>query len=109
LGGLVRPGRVRRQPRRRRCLERAERGGVDPAAPAGVRLGHGVEAARGRPGHLERRELPKGSDLPPVFNPGIVALGKVLYGVDVAAASPEDAVPRIAPRPVLFVTARTTR
>jgi dipeptidyl aminopeptidase/acylaminoacyl peptidase len=51
---------------------------------------------------LLEAELPKGSGLPPVFNPGILALGKILYGVDVAAASPEDFVARIGPRPVLF-------
>src|SRR5262245_5836712 len=48
-------------------------------------------------------ELPKGSGLPPVFNPGILALGKVLYGIDVASASPEAVVAGFAPRPILFV------
>jgi dipeptidyl aminopeptidase/acylaminoacyl peptidase len=73
-------------------------------APAAPEVGAVVsDSAYARLNDLLDAELPKGSGLPPVFSPGILALGKLLYGVDVAAASPEDVVGRIAPRPVLFV------
>jgi alpha-beta hydrolase superfamily lysophospholipase len=50
---------------------------------------------------LLEAELPPASGLPRLYNGGILFLGRTLFGVDVAAAAPEVAVPAIG-RPILF-------
>jgi fermentation-respiration switch protein FrsA (DUF1100 family) len=41
--------------------------------------------------------------LPPIFSPGITLVALPMYGIDLAAIAPEKVVPRIAPRPILFI------
>lgn len=49
------------------------------------------------------RELPQRSKLPRFFTPGVLFIARALYGVDVAAVRPVDAVAAIAPRPLLLI------
>ncbi|HEX6541297.1 MAG TPA: alpha/beta hydrolase [Ktedonobacterales bacterium] len=49
------------------------------------------------------RELPQRSRLPRYFIPGILHAARALYGVDVAAVRPVEAVAAIAPRPLLLI------
>jgi dipeptidyl aminopeptidase/acylaminoacyl peptidase len=49
------------------------------------------------------RELPRRGGLPPLFTPGVLEAARVLYGIDYRAIRPVDAVPHLAPRPVLFI------
>jgi fermentation-respiration switch protein FrsA (DUF1100 family) len=49
------------------------------------------------------RELPLRSGLPDFFTPGALLAARTLYGVDVAAIRPVEAVAAIAPRPLLLI------
>ena len=49
-------------------------------------------------------ELPRHSGLPAVMTPGVLLAAHVLYGVDFYGIRPLDAVARLAPRPVLFIS-----
>jgi fermentation-respiration switch protein FrsA (DUF1100 family) len=49
------------------------------------------------------RELPARSRLPRFFTPGALFAARALYGVDVAAVRPVEAVAAIAPRPLLLI------
>lgn len=48
-------------------------------------------------------EIHARTGLPPVFTPGLSLFTQVLFGLDLNAIPPELAVPRIAPRPILFI------
>ncbi len=47
--------------------------------------------------------LGRGSGVPPVFIPSILASFRILYGVDYYTVRPVDVVARIAPRPIFFI------
>ena len=49
------------------------------------------------------RELPLRSGLPDFFTPGTLLAARALYGVDIAANRPVEAVAAIAPRPLLLI------
>lgn len=49
------------------------------------------------------REVPERSGLPRIFTPGILLAARALYGMDVAAVRPVEAVAAIAPRPLLLI------
>lgn len=49
------------------------------------------------------REMPERSHLPRFFTPGILRVAHLLYGLDVAQVRPVEAVPAIAPRPLLLI------
>ena len=49
------------------------------------------------------RELPLRSGLPEFFTPGTLLAARALYGVDIAAVRPVEAVAAIAPRPLLLI------
>jgi uncharacterized protein len=49
------------------------------------------------------RELPLRSGLPDFFTPGTLLAARALYGVDIAAVRPVEAVAAIAPRPLLLI------
>jgi fermentation-respiration switch protein FrsA (DUF1100 family) len=49
------------------------------------------------------RELPLRSGLPDFFIPGTLLAARALYGVDIAAVRPVEAVAAIAPRPLLLI------
>jgi uncharacterized protein len=65
------------------------------------------DSAYARLSDLLAVELPKNSGLPAAFNPGILLMGNLLFGVDADAARPEAVVAQIAPRPVLFIHSET--
>jgi uncharacterized protein len=48
-------------------------------------------------------EIQRRVGLPPIFTPGLTLATRVLYGLDLAVIPPEQAVPRIAPRPILLI------
>ena len=48
-------------------------------------------------------EISRQTGAPPVFTPGVTVFAGWLYGLDLDAIPPVKAVPRIAPRPLLFV------
>ena len=48
-------------------------------------------------------ELPKASGLPAFFNPGVFLMIKVMYGVDLAANKPAEAVAKLGDRPLLII------
>jgi fermentation-respiration switch protein FrsA (DUF1100 family) len=48
-------------------------------------------------------EIHTRTGLPSVFTPGLSLFAKALYGLDLSTIPPERAVPRIAPRPILFI------
>lgn len=50
-----------------------------------------------------QRELPLRSKLPRFFTPGILLAARRLFGVNIAAVRPMDAVAAIAPRPLLLI------
>jgi hypothetical protein len=39
----------------------------------------------------------------PIFTPGVTAMGRLMYGLDLRKIAPVAFVPRIAPRPILFI------
>ena len=47
-------------------------------------------------------ELPKASGLPAFFNPGILLMHKLIYGIDLSKAAPIDVVSELEP-PLLFI------
>ncbi|HEY0071498.1 MAG TPA: alpha/beta hydrolase [Chloroflexia bacterium] len=49
------------------------------------------------------KELPKASGLPVFFNPGIILMGKLLYGIDLAATNPVASLPRLGDRPLYLI------
>src|SRR5262249_48737061 len=49
------------------------------------------------------RELPKHSGLPSIFTRGTLLAARVLFGVDVAALRPVEAVADVAPHPLLLI------
>jgi fermentation-respiration switch protein FrsA (DUF1100 family) len=49
------------------------------------------------------KELPKASGLPVFFNPGIILMGKLLYGIDLAATNPVASLPRLGDRPLFLI------
>ncbi len=49
------------------------------------------------------KELPKASGLPAFFNPGILLMGKLLYGIDLAATKPVESLPRLGDRPLFLI------
>jgi pimeloyl-ACP methyl ester carboxylesterase len=52
---------------------------------------------------LLETELPKRSGLPPIFSPGMLLMGRLLYGIDYADNIPARAVARLGSRPVLLI------
>jgi alpha-beta hydrolase superfamily lysophospholipase len=48
-------------------------------------------------------DLPRRTGLPPVFNPGILLMGRLAYGIDFAAARPVAAMPNLGDCAVLLV------
>jgi fermentation-respiration switch protein FrsA (DUF1100 family) len=66
-----------------------------------------ADSSYARLGDLLEVELPKASGLPPFFNPGILFLGNVFYGIDANKAAPESVVAKIQPRPILFIHSDT--
>ena len=57
------------------------------------------------PALLEKR-LPGASGLPAFFNPGILFVGKLLYGIDFSNVKPAEALAKLGDRPVLHVQSR---
>jgi uncharacterized protein len=49
------------------------------------------------------KELPKASGLPGFFNPGILFMGKLLYGLDLTATKPVESLPRLNDRPLFLI------
>lgn len=49
------------------------------------------------------KELPKASGLPAFFNPGILFMGKLLYGLDLSATKPVQSIPRLNDRPLFLI------
>jgi pimeloyl-ACP methyl ester carboxylesterase len=49
------------------------------------------------------RKLPDYSGLPAFFNPGVLFMGKLMYGLDFSDAKPAEIVPTLADRPVFQV------
>lgn len=49
------------------------------------------------------QKLPDYSGLPALFNPGVLLMGKVLYGLDFSTAKPGDIVPKLGDRPIFQV------
>lgn len=52
---------------------------------------------------LVERELPKAGGLPVFFDPGVLLMGRLLYGVDIANNKPMRAVAHLGHRPVLLI------
>ena len=48
-------------------------------------------------------EIHARTGLPPIFTPGLSLFTQVLFGLDLSVIPPELAVPRLAPRPILFI------
>ena len=48
-------------------------------------------------------QLPKASGLPSFFNPGIILMGKVLFGIDLLENKPERQIARLGDRPMLLI------
>ena len=48
-------------------------------------------------------ELPKASGLPAIFNPGVLAMARMMYGIDLANHKPVEAVARLGSRPLLLI------
>lgn len=61
------------------------------------------DSAYSRLPSLLEKELPKASGLPVFFNPGILLMGKLLYGIDLAATNPVEYVPRLGDRPLFLI------
>jgi len=55
---------------------------------------------------LVESKLPENSGLPAFFNPGILFMGKVLYGIDFSTVKPGEALARLGDRPVYQVHSR---
>ncbi|HEX8220708.1 MAG TPA: alpha/beta hydrolase [Chloroflexia bacterium] len=53
--------------------------------------------------NLLDKELPKASGLPGFFNPGIILMGKLFYGIDLAATKPVESLPRLGDRPLFII------
>lgn len=53
--------------------------------------------------NLLDKELPKASGLPSLFNPGIIMMGKLFYGIDLAATKPVESLPRLRDRPLFLI------
>jgi pimeloyl-ACP methyl ester carboxylesterase len=53
--------------------------------------------------YLLQREFPRRSGLPAWILPGVYLMGQIVTGENVSAARPEQAIGRIAPRPVLII------
>ena len=49
------------------------------------------------------KELPKASGLPGFFNPGILFMGKVLYGLDLTSTKPAESLARLNDRPLYLI------
>ncbi len=49
------------------------------------------------------KELPKASGLPGFFNPGILFMGKLLYGLDLTETKPVESVPKLNDRPLFLI------
>ncbi len=49
------------------------------------------------------KELPKASGLPVFFNPGILLMGRVLYGLDLTNTKPVESLPRLNDRPLFLI------
>lgn len=49
------------------------------------------------------KELPKASGLPSFFNPGILFMGKLLYGLDLTETKPVESLPRLNDRPLFLI------
>ncbi len=49
------------------------------------------------------KELPKASGLPAFFNPGILLMGKLLYGLDLTETKPVQSVPKLNDRPLFLI------
>jgi len=52
---------------------------------------------------ITNREAKERSGLPGWFTPGFILMNRVMYGVNLEAVKPVDAVTKIAPRPVFFI------
>lgn len=52
-------------------------------------------------------ELPRASGLPRFFNPGILQMGKLFFGIDLNLAAPEDVITRVPPRQILLIHSET--
>ena len=52
---------------------------------------------------LLEREIPKRSNLPSWFTPGVLRASQALYAIDFSAVRPVDVVAKIAPRPIYFI------
>ncbi len=52
---------------------------------------------------LLETELPKRSGLPPIFSPGMLLMGRLLYGINYADNIPARAVTHLESRPVLLI------
>ena len=52
---------------------------------------------------LLETELPRQSRLPPVFNPGVLLMGRLMFGADLSRNRPVDAVARLGDRPLLLI------
>ncbi|HEY1011137.1 MAG TPA: alpha/beta fold hydrolase [Herpetosiphonaceae bacterium] len=52
---------------------------------------------------LLERELPRQSNLPRFFTPGVLIMARLLYGIDAQSVEPAAAAARLAPRPLLVI------
>lgn len=52
---------------------------------------------------LAQAELPQVSGLPGIFVPGMIVMGRLMYGIDLNADLPDQAVTRLGDRPVLLI------
>lgn len=93
--------------------------GIDEVGTIGWSMG-AITALNSAPDHPEMRaivadsafadanmiletNLPQRSGLPPIFNPGMLFMGRLLYGIDYANNIPARAVTRLGSRPVLLI------
>ncbi len=53
------------------------------------------------------KELPKASGLPGFFNPGILFMENLLYGIDIVSTKPEVQIAKMGDRPVLLIHSTT--
>jgi uncharacterized protein len=54
-------------------------------------------------GQVLETELPKASGLPAFFNPGVLLMARLRYGIDLANYRPVDAVARLGDRPLFLI------